>query len=330
MTYRAVCTRVPFCLLLLLGLLVVGVRPTQAQPECPFTEDDAVADTLDPTGYYPLEVGNVWEYVVMDGAFLDDPRRERVIADTLIEDMIFYKLKTTVFDYEHSQEITDSTTRFEYVAVVDSGMVEWRNGSQSFVETRFNQPFDSCYEVDGVGLVVVSGGYEATFSIEEEGEETFLELPATKVFESTFAAEEYGHGIGMLIGVGDPSVRAELTYAKVGDNEFGTSLDSLFTIRVSTDQSSSVPPFHINLESYPNPSSETVHISFSIPETGTVTLTLVDLIGRTIAHPIRDENLPVGTHTAVWKAGSAPSGMYAVRLSLNGQHVAETTLTLIR
>ena len=71
---------------LALGLLflILPVRQGYSQTGCPFSEDDAVADTLDPAGYYPLQVGNVWEYIERSGALMGEPRREEVIKDTLI------------------------------------------------------------------------------------------------------------------------------------------------------------------------------------------------------------------------------------------------------
>ncbi|QXD14409.1 hypothetical protein GQ464_013305 [Rhodocaloribacter litoris] len=56
-----------------LTLLFVGLflfASAQAQ-DCPFTESDAIADTLNPKGYYPLEINIVHEYVNRSGPFID-------------------------------------------------------------------------------------------------------------------------------------------------------------------------------------------------------------------------------------------------------------------
>ncbi len=46
-------------------------------------QDTIQPDTLDWHGYYPLEIGNVWE-LRFDGAFLNLVRRQRIEADTLV------------------------------------------------------------------------------------------------------------------------------------------------------------------------------------------------------------------------------------------------------
>lgn len=56
------------CFVLCVLLLLLVASGASAQ-DCPYSEADAVADTLDPKGYYQLEIGNVWEYVDYAGVF---------------------------------------------------------------------------------------------------------------------------------------------------------------------------------------------------------------------------------------------------------------------
>ena len=61
--------------------------PALAQDECPFSPEEAVADTLDAEGYYPLALGNVWEYLTTSNLPVTsgERRREEVVGDTLVD-----------------------------------------------------------------------------------------------------------------------------------------------------------------------------------------------------------------------------------------------------
>ncbi|HLU35015.1 MAG TPA: hypothetical protein VKZ61_04535 [Thermomicrobiales bacterium] len=86
-------------ILVILHLSLAGVA--FGQDFCPYDESDAVADTLDPSGYYPLQVGNVWEYVRYTGPFLEHLRREEVMGDTLIDADVFYHFRRTILRPPH-------------------------------------------------------------------------------------------------------------------------------------------------------------------------------------------------------------------------------------
>jgi Secretion system C-terminal sorting domain len=67
----------------------------------------------------------------------------------------------------------------------------------------------------------------------------------------------------------------------------------------------------------PNPFSESTTISFTLPKPEHVTLTVFDANGSTVK-VLKDEELPAGTHTAVFNASEAPSGIYLYRLVAGG------------
>ena len=52
----------------------------------------------------------MWEYVGMTDGIIEDPFRQEIIADTLIDGATFYKLKITSFQYDFSPVITRSHT----------------------------------------------------------------------------------------------------------------------------------------------------------------------------------------------------------------------------
>lgn len=314
--------RIAFSLVLV--VLAIPWHNAYGQSDCPFPDSVAVADTLDPKGYYPTQVGNVWEYTGMTGSgFMEDPFREEIMADTLIDGITFYKLKLTTFDYDFSPVITRSFTTFDYVAVADSGIVQWTPAGLLSNGIRFSQSFNSCY---GPDPVAVAGGYGDFFSIMERDSVVTRVLPAQKTFwiPSAFSEVTYGYGVGRLQTVGDPSVTYDLSYAKIDSREFGTPLDSLFDIRVANEPLPVLPA--LRLENYPNPFVGATRFSFSLSVPGSVTLEIIDVLGRVIARPSVEVRLAPGRHETVWEARHLPSGVYFARLVLDNRTLATTTV----
>lgn len=80
-----------------------------------------------------------------------------------------------------------------------------------------------------------------------------------------------------------------------------------------TQEAPQIPlKFTLN-QPYPNPFNPTTTLEFSIPQTGVVTLTVYDLLGRE-AETILSRSLDVGHHTVQWNASNVPSGIYFVRM----------------
>ncbi len=78
---------------------------------------------------------------------------------------------------------------------------------------------------------------------------------------------------------------------------------------------------------YPNPFAEQTTLGFVVPEAGHVTLTVYDVLGRTVA-VLLDGEVEAGRHTAVLDGRTLPSGSYLVRLETAGT-VQTQRLTLL-
>lgn len=64
---------------------------------------------------------------------------------------------------------------------------------------------------------------------------------------------------------------------------------------------------------YPNPFNPVVNLRFDVAKADFVTLTVYDLMGRTVATILSDQ-LSAGTHEVSWNAGQYASGLYLVRM----------------
>ena len=70
-------------------------------------------------------------------------------------------------------------------------------------------------------------------------------------------------------------------------------------------------------ESYPNPFNNTTRLSFGLPETGKVSVSVYDLNGRLVTRLV-DSELTAGHHYVIWNAGTASAGVYLVRMEAVG------------
>lgn len=81
-------------------------------------------------------------------------------------------------------------------------------------------------------------------------------------------------------------------------------------------------------QNYPNPFNPTTIISFDVPESGRVTLTVFDLTGRMVAELI-NETLPAGTHQVTFDGSRLSSGTYLYRLQTERKSITRK-MTLLK
>ncbi len=70
-----------------------------------------------------------------------------------------------------------------------------------------------------------------------------------------------------------------------------------------------IPKQFTLLQNYPNPFNAQTTISYNLPEAGSVTLTIYDIMGQKVATLVEGIE-QAGEHQAVWDAGDVTSGVY--------------------
>ncbi len=116
-----------------------------------------------------------------------------------------------------------------------------------------------------------------------------------------------------------PMIRAEAHFpffktADDGSNGddflgFSSSGESFETTQVVAE----LPQSALLLRSYPNPFNPTTNISFNLPISQKVKLSVLDITGRTVVE-LLDGWREVGTHELTFDASDLPSGLYLLRL----------------
>jgi photosystem II stability/assembly factor-like uncharacterized protein len=91
----------------------------------------------------------------------------------------------------------------------------------------------------------------------------------------------------------------------------------------------STPVASPEIQSHPNPFSQSTTINFSSPESGVAEITIVNLLGTEVARIFSGE-LTVGEHSFVWsKPPGLPEGMYECVVRMNGS-VKQVPMVLLR
>jgi len=128
---------------------------------------------------------------------------------------------------------------------------------------------------------------------------------AAVVFASGFlnpADNQDGAAFGLFVALPDGTVIA-LPSANEGAARMDESLSTL-------------PDEYDLNQNYPNPFNPSTVISFSLPKSGNVNLTVYNLLGQQVETLI-DGPMDAGLHEASWDAGAYASGVYFYRLQTN-------------
>lgn len=124
--------------------------------------------------------------------------------------------------------------------------------------------------------------------------------------------------------VGTVSKLAELIHCGVGVSDV---FDIPFTA-VSISNSSSPDKFSLS-QNYPNPFNSSTIISYSLPNTNSVTLKIFDIMGREI-QTLVNESQNTGTYSVNFDASIFSSGTYFYKLKIGKDFVETKKMLLIR
>ncbi|NOX88402.1 MAG: T9SS type A sorting domain-containing protein, partial [Calditrichaeota bacterium] len=84
------------------------------------------------------------------------------------------------------------------------------------------------------------------------------------------------------------------------------------------DFSSRIPSEFSLLQNYPNPFNPVTNIRFDLPVAGGVRLSIYNILGQRVTTLV-DRIHSAGSYVYQWNASNVPSGIYFVRLNVNGQ-----------
>jgi hypothetical protein len=131
--------------------------------------------------------------------------------------------------------------------------------------------------------------------------------------------------------VASPTYGSDAKGMPQGASGMNFSLNSVAT-SVEEEVQTVIPTQYTLEQNYPNPFNPTTQISFSLPNTERVTLTIYNLIGQKI-RTLVDGTMSAGSHVVTWNGKDTrgvqmPSGVYFYRLESSGFNAARRMLML--
>ena len=247
-----------------------------------YAQNEQKRDTLDWQGYYPLEIGNAWEWKthqpnVWFGGDVDGFDHREIVSDTLINDQ------------QYLVQVAYSINEFE--ATEERKVVVWRDYLRYDTLRRRIVQFDlvqggeygyTCdlsADFNGVGVCYdwldmgVGGDYASDDHFEVIVGSDYAPYNAVKSFGGLTGGSVFYHGIGSLPTFGDGASGAiEFTYVKVSDAEYGAR-----SVRVGVEKP--VQPQELVVEIYPNPVKSRLYLVMSEVPPG-IKGRIIDVLGR--------------------------------------------------
>ena len=279
------------------------IRPVAGQG----LPDGVVADTLDWRRYYPLEIGNTWEYA---GSETPPLLIRTIVGDTVANGNRYFIRRDSaplhdVRTYYIRYDTAGTVVTLENIAADTASfpLPLPYSGGDFLAHFDLRSAFGDTLLHDEPGVIyVVSGGYRETITV--YGEQ--IEVGALKCLNGFGWRECYATDIGFVRG--GSLQNYTLSYANVGGKPYGTS-------RVTSLTADAALPSDLSIDAvFPNPTREAFQLIYAVGHPQQVRLTLVNAIGQQVHSEVLGL-LPVGQHRFLHDLSGLASGIYFIRLT---------------
>lgn len=243
--------------------------------------------------YFPLQVGNHWQYEVWFGGTFRGYYDIKIIADSTMPNGKKYYRSTEPWEWGR---VGDSLKTYRYrpsdstevlMDKFQSSPGDWwfsfKYGSRdsAILESAYNTTlFGEIVNVKGISRYTTGGLWLTT--------------------------EHYTQKHGLFYFAVEGGASYYLVGARVGGITYGTI--------VSVEEQPLIHPVDFRLEqNYPNPFNPRTTIEFNIPRRSLVVLKVYDLLGQEVSTLVNEE-LNVGRYKVSFDASALSSGVYISRL----------------
>jgi hypothetical protein len=297
-----------------------------------------VQDTTDWQQYFPLEVGNSWQFRYTRNDQPMPPGGYEIVADTLVGNQRYYAL--TMCQAEGEIPCVSSTRQYLRYDDTNRMIVEWVPGSapivsrwRSIVPCALDAPFGAtdirCRSEDSeTAYTSVEGGYGRVVTV---GADVVSDI-AVKQYIGGQGRYDVAAGLGLFHHIycnyssgSEVCFQSFLHYAKVGGTKRGTPL---FAFPTAAEEGEPQPSPRNSLSAAPNPARGSVRIRLTVQAPALVRVDAFDVLGREVAL-IHDGTLSTGAHDLTFDTFTLPDGVYVVHASANSWSVS-TQLVVAR
>ncbi len=251
-----------------------------------------------------------------------------------------------VYNYMTSTAFDTITTDGDYRMFVCAGPFSFSPGSTLVIDiaivagTSLSDLLANADDAIAYGPFVPVELTSFTANVNNKGDVILNWTTATELNNQLFEIERRGEDgqyitIGYVEGYGTTTEPQEYSYM---DNTVGTGtffyrlkqIDFLGTYKYSDEIEVEVnAPLTFGLEqNYPNPFNPSTNIKYSVPETGSIKLSIYNVLGEEVAVLV-DRIVQVGFYEVTFDASNLPSGVYFYRLQA-GSFVETKKMVLLK
>ncbi len=274
---------------------------------------DPVPDTLDWRRYFPLEIGNQWQFQLFEPFLNPAGYLELVILrDTLIQDRYYFVVDRRTYDID--RQLTHSFEKPLRYDTTDSS-IKWigQLSDQTYVERDWdeapcglNAPFNSVIEcgTPSPSPVFVDGFYDVEVII---GADT-LAFDAYKTFERQVLFDQLVADVGLIRRDVEGGSGHILVYARVGDRVYGVP-----AIPTARETPPGLPERWSIEAVYPNPFRSVATVAYRLHTSDQVRAEVYNVGGQRL-RSLELGYQPAGEHQFVLDGTDLSTGMYFLRL----------------
>lgn len=256
--------------------------------------------------YYPLEVGNRWDYGYMDspGHFV----YQRTVSIRIDTTMPNGKTYAVFSDGSYQRQQGDTVYTYSPTQG-ESLLYDFSKGNGDTIKTT--------YYPNDTETTIVQKFSETWFGKSRTVWAFTTTGTNISVYEYISIADSIGYVAGEFEGgFGEECIGAIINGVQYGILTAVSSVNNLLPTQSRLSQN------------YPNPFNPSTQINYTIPKASNVTLKIYDILGREIATLVSGKNQP-GEHSVSWNALNVPSGVYFYRI-IAGDFVQTKKMLLMK
>lgn len=239
-----------------------------------------------------------------------------ITMDVLAEDVVtFFKKVSSENNYDYLRFYIDGTQMGEWC-----GEVDW--SEESFNVTTGTHTLTWSYEKD----YIVSSGQDCAWV-------DFINLPphtaksvtsgitvASENLPAWLTLTDNGDGTAQLNGQPEEGDVGQHSITLTAEDESGNTADQTFDLTVDIQNTIGDLAVENSLSIYPNPVQTMGNVGFDLDENATVSISLFNVIGEEMVSILSNEEFVSGTHNVQFNSNELTSGIYMLRITVNGQN----------
>ena len=290
----------------------------------------SLPDTLDNKRYYPLEVGNEWQYT--ETAWITPIptyHRSRIVSDTTANGHHYFKRLSESFDaarelqhsavtylrYNAMGAVVASSSPSIDTSVADDSLTYWYHAN-------FGDSVETYY-----GLSIVRGSYDSTLTIPgpnpiRAAAVKTLHVPDPLYGTDYYEAEVVAADIGKISHEVFDGPDTWLSYANIGGVEYGERV-----IGVHIEGGQHPRTATRTLEIFPNPAMNVLYLLYEGNGRYLPQLMVYDVLGRTVIHAAPSTSCSGKCEFALDISGLS-SGVYSIVVT-TGNTAAFRSFTVV-